>query len=92
MTFFKLKLEFFYPALSERLLWYYKNEDLQSINKAIAIFNCGKLFQNKNIYDEPKLFNETIVNIVYNYTPNSCINFNNKDLPWLNGHIKHLTN
>ena len=61
-------------------------------NKAIEMFNWEKLFQNKNIHDQLKLFNETIVNIVSNYIPNKFITCNEKDLPWLNDHIKRLIN
>ena len=56
------------------------------------MFICGKLFQNKNIHDQLKLFNETIVNIVHNYIPNKCITCNEKAPLWLNYHIKHLIN
>ena len=78
---FNLKTE--YPAIYERLLWNYKNADSQSINKAIEMFNWEKLFQNKNIHDQLKLFNETIVNIVSSYIPNKFINCNDNDHPVL---------
>ena len=88
----KLNLKIAYPPFSERLVWDNKNADSQSINKAIEMFNWEKLFQNKNIHDQLKLFNETIVNIVSNYIPNKFITCNEKDLPWLNDHIKRLIN
>ena len=56
------------------------------------MFNWEKLFQNKNIHDQLKLFNETIVSIVSNYIPNKFIICNEKDPPWLNDHIKRLIN
>ena len=68
--------------LYERLVWDYKNSDSQSINKAIEMFNWEKLFQNKNIHDHLKLFNETIVNIASDYIPNKFIICNDKDPPW----------
>ena len=92
IVFSKLNLKIKYPPLYERLVWDYKNADSQSINKAIEMFNWEKLFQNKNIHDQLKLFNETIVNIVSNYIPNKFITCNEKDLPWLNDHIKRLIN
>ena len=92
ILFSKLNLKIEYPPLYERLVWDYKNADSQSINKAIEMFNWEKLFQNKNIHDQLKLFNETIVNIVSNYIPNKFITCNEKDLPWLNDHIKRLIN
>ena len=56
------------------------------------MFNWEKLFQNKNIHDQRRLFIETIVSIVHNYIPNKCITSNDKDLLWLNYHIKSLIN
>ena len=90
--FSKLNLKIEYAPLYQRLVWDYKSADSQSINKAIEMFNWEKLFQNKNIHDQLKLFNETIVNIVSNYIPNKFITCNDKDPPWLNDHIKRLIN
>ena len=53
------------------------------------MFNWEKLFQNKNIHDQLKLFNETIVSIVSNYIPNKFIICNGKDTPW---HLINLKN
>ena len=92
IVFSKLNLKIEYPPLYERLVWNYKNADSQSINKVIEMFNPEKSFQTKNIHDQLKLFNETIVNIVSNYIPNKFIICNDKDPPWLNGHIKRLIN
>ena len=50
IVFSKLNLKIEYPPLYERLVWDYKNPDSQSINKAIEMFYCEKLFQNKNIH------------------------------------------
>ena len=57
--------------------------------------NClpGKnYFKTKNIHDQLKFFNETIVNIFYNYFANKCITCNDKDPPWLNDHMKRFIN
>ena len=85
----KLNLKIACPPFSERLVWDNKNADSQSINKAIEMFNWEKLFQNKNIHDQLKLFNETIVSIVSNYIPNKFIICNGKDTPW---HLINLKN
>ena len=92
IVFSKVNLKIVYSPLYERLVWDYKNVDSQSINKAVEMFNWEKLFQNKNIYDQLKLFNETIVNIVSNCIPDKFITCNDKDCPWLNDHIKRLVN
>ena len=62
---FKTQFKAWIP-LHEQLVWDYKNADSQSINKAIEMFNWEKLFQNKNIQNQLKLLNETVVNIVSN--------------------------
>ena len=56
------------------------------------MFNWEKLFQNKNIHDQLKLFNERVVNIVSNYIPNKFTTCNDKDHPVLNDPIKRLIN
>ena len=56
------------------------------------MFNWEKLFQNKNIHDQLKLFNERVVNIVSNYIPNKFTTCNDKDHPVLNDLIKRLIN
>ena len=63
---------------------------MQIHNQLIEMFNWEKSFQNKNIHDQLKLFNETIVNIFYNYIPNKPIICNDKDPSWLNDNIKRL--
>ena len=70
----------------------FDNKISQSINKATEMFNWEKLFQNKSIHDQFKLFNEIIVNIVSNYISNKFITCNGKDPPWLIDHIKCLIN
>ena len=59
-------------------MWNYKNADSQSMNNAIEMLDWEKLFQNKNICNQIKLFNQAIVNIVHNYIPNKCITCNDK--------------
>ena len=92
IVFSKLSFKIEYSPIYEWLVWNCKNADTQSINKAIKMFNWEKLFRSKNIHDQLKLFNETIENIVSNYIPNKCITCNDKNLSWLNDHIKGLIN
>ena len=48
----------------------------ESTNRAIGIFNWEKLFQNKDIQDQLKLFNKTLLDIVHSYLPNKHITCN----------------
>ena len=89
IVFSKRKLKIEYQRLYERLLRNYKNADSQPINKVIEMFNWEKSFQDKNIHDKLKLFNEAVVNS-HNYIPNKCITCNYKDPFWLNDSIKGL--
>ena len=91
IVFSKRKLKVEYQRLYERLLRNYKNADSQPIKKVIEMFNWEKSFQDKNIHDQLKLFNEAVVNS-HNYIPNKCITCNYKDSFWLNDPIKGLIN
>ena len=66
IVFWILNLKVKYLPLYERFMWDYENADSQSIIKVIEIFNWEKLFQNKTILDQLKLFNEAIASIVHN--------------------------
>ena len=79
IVFSKLSLKVKYPSLYERLVWDYKNADYNQSVKQLKCFNWEKLFQNKNIHDQLKMFNETIVDIVSNYIPNNFIICDDKD-------------
>ena len=61
VVFSKVNLTVEYPTLYERLVLDYKKADSQSVNKAVEMLNLEKLFQNKNIHDQLKLFNEAIL-------------------------------
>ena len=61
------------------------------MNKAIEMFSWEKNIS-KQKYSQLKLFNEKIINIVYNCIPNKCITYNDKDSPWWNDHIKCVVN
>ena len=79
IAFSKINIKIDDPPFYERLVRDYINADSKSINEAIEMFNWEKLFQNKNILDKLKLFNETIFSIVYNYISNKCNTYNDKD-------------
>ena len=50
-------------------IWYYKNVDTESIQKAISNFDCSKVFRNKNANENYKLLTNTVMNIFRNYIP-----------------------
>ena len=57
----KLNLKVEYPPLYERLVSVGLQKCRFTFNKAIKMFNWEKLFQNKNINNQLKVFHETIV-------------------------------
>ena len=56
------------------------------------MFSWQKLFQNRNIHDQVRLFNETKVNIFHNYFLNKRITCSDKYAPLLNDHINRHIN
>lgn len=83
-----LKTEFFPP--SERLFRDYVNADLQAINKAIDRFNCEKLFWNKDVVKQARLFKKIIPGIFHSHIAHKHVPFYKRNPLWLKDHIKLL--
>ena len=49
--------------------------------------NWNFLFLNKSVHEQVTIFNQTLMNIFSNYTPNKLITVDHKDLPWMNESI-----
>ena len=86
----KLNLKIEYPPLYERLVWDYKNTNIQLLNRSIETFNWEKLLGNKNANEQLYLLNKTMLNISHNFIPNKNTICNDKDPPWFNNQIKTL--
>ena len=86
----KLNLKIEYYPLYERLVWNYKNTNIQLLNRTIETFNWEKLLENKNVNEQVYLFNKTMLNIFHNFIPNKNIIYNDKDPLWFNSQIKTL--
>ena len=50
--------------------------------------NWNFLFSNESINEQVTIFNQTLMNIFSNYTPNKLITSDDKDPPWMNESIK----
>ena len=46
------------------------------------------MFINKSIHKQVSIFNETLMNIFLNFTPNKLITFDDRDPPWMNNYVK----
>ena len=66
----KLNLQIEYPPPYIRKVWDYGKAQVNLINKAIENFDWNELFSGKNIHNQIKLFNTTILNIFRNFVPN----------------------
>ena len=47
------------------------------------------MFNNKNVPKQVSIFNETLMNIFSNFTPNKLVTLDDKDPPWKNDFIKN---
>ena len=83
----KLRLRIEYLPLYERLIWDYKNDNKELINRAIEGFNREKSLENKNVHSQ-----QTIFSICHNFIPNKIITCNDKDPHWFNKGIRYLLN
>ena len=79
-------LDFYVPlsSLYYRDIWYYKNADTESIQKAISNFDWPKAFRNKNANESCKLMMDTLMNIFKNYIPRKTKKFDCKTPVWIN--------
>ena len=79
-------LDFYVPlsSLYYREIWYYKNADTESIQKAISNFDWPKAFRNKNANESCKLLTDTLMNIFRNYIPHITKKFDYKTPEWMN--------
>ena len=84
----RLSLKIDFPPPYERLMWDYKKADVAAINNVIENFDWDDIFQNKNINEQVKTFNEILLNIFSNFIPNKIVTINDKEPPWLTDEIK----
>lgn len=80
--FVKLNLKIEYTNLYGRLIWDYKNANIQLINHAFESFDWEKSFDGKNFHRQVYLFNKIILNKFHSFIPQKIIIRNDKDLPW----------
>ena len=76
------------PPSYQRLVWDYKEADSKNIRKALDSVNWERLFDQKAINAQVTAFNETILNVFWNYVPNKYITIDDKDPVWMNENIK----
>ena len=83
-------MEIEYLPIYARKVWDYGKTQTDSINCGVNQFHWFNLFLDKNINKQVILFNQTILNIFYNFIPNKIILCDDRDPPWMNDSIKHV--
>ena len=46
------------------------------------------MFNNKSVLKRISIFNEILMNIFSNFTPNKLVTFDDRDPPWMNDFVK----
>ena len=88
MTYCKINLNIEYPPPYERLVWDYNRANVEGIKKSIESVNWEMMFNIKSAHKQVSIFNEILMNIFSNFTPNELVTFNDGDPPWMNHFIK----
>ena len=66
----KFDLKVFYPPPYERTMWYFSRKKSDHIKKAINLFVWESSLNNLDVNEQVSVFNETIMNIMFNFVPN----------------------
>ena len=90
IIFCKLNLKIYYPPSYERVVWNYEKANIGLISRAINEFDWENSFLHKNIDEQLKIFNVTIMNIFKNFIPNKVITCDDRDPPWINEEVKNF--
>ena len=83
-------LEVIYPPPYLREVWHYEGANTELIRRTINEFNWQKAFLNTSVNEKVDIFNNTILNILINFTPQEFVVRDDKDSPWFNKKIRAL--
>ena len=64
-------------------IWYYKNSNVEGIQKFISLFNWEKTIENISINEKIGLLNNTLLNIFHYYIPKKIVKGSYRDPPWI---------
>ena len=88
ITYCKLNLSIEYPPPFQCLVWGYSRANVEGIKKSIDSVNWKVMFNNKSFHKQVSIFNETLMNIFLNFTPNKLVTFDDRDPFWINDFVK----
>ena len=88
ITFSRYNLTVEYSLLYERLVWDYNKANTESIKQTTTQINWQNLFLNKDVHQQVRKLNDTVINVFSNFVPNKIVTFDDGDPPWMTEYIK----
>ena len=88
ITFSRYNLTVEYSLLYERLVWDYNKANTESIKQTTTQINWQNLFLNKDVHQQMRKLNDTVINVFSNFVPNRIVTFDDGDPPWMTEYIK----
>ena len=82
-------MKIFYHSPYIRLVWKYRNANVEAKNSAIESFNWENAFDGKDIYAQVVLFNETLLNFLSNFIPSRTKTFTDSYPTWMTENIRN---
>ena len=70
------------------MVCYYNRANIEGIKKSTESVNWEVMFNNKSVHKQVSIFNEILMNIFSNFTPNKLVTFDDRDPPWMNDFVK----
>ena len=85
----RVNMKIFYHSPYIRLVWEYRNANVEAKNSAIESLNWENAFDGKDIYAQVVLFNETLLNFLSNFIPSRTKTFTDSDPTWMTEDIRN---
>ena len=81
ITFSRYNFTVEYLPPYERLVWDYNKAKTESIKQAFMQINWQNLFLNKDVHQQVRTLNDTVINFFSNFVPNKIVSFDDRDPP-----------
>ena len=88
ITYGKLNLSIEYPSRYECSVWDYNRANNKEIKKFIESVKWEVMFNDNSVQKQVSIFNETLMNILSNFTPNKLVTLDDRNTPWMNDFVK----
>ena len=81
IVFAKFNLDIVCPPPYEREIWHYQKANIDLIKREINSFDWEKAFSTIDTNKMVSIFNQTIINIPFNFIPHESVLFDDRDPP-----------